>query len=124
MTDDAISGRRVLVVEDEAMVSMFIEDALQMLGCEVVGIAARVDEAMMLIEQQQIDAAVLDINLGRGRDSYPIAETLAARGVPFVFSTGYGEDGLREGFRDRPVLAKPFRMQDLAEVLEGMLATR
>ena len=83
-----LSGRRVLVVEDEMMILMIIEDMLADLGCESVTAAATVDQALALIDAQVFDAAMLDMNLN-GNKSHAVADALAARGVPFVFSTGY-----------------------------------
>ncbi len=122
MTDVArLSGLRVLVVEDEMMVSMLIEDMLTDLGCAVVGPASRLDEAMELARAGGIDCAVLDVNLG-GQPIYPLADYLREQGLPFAFSTGYGDAGLREADRGSPVLQKPFRETDLARVL-GELRT-
>ncbi len=122
MTDVArLSGLRVLVVEDEMMVSMLIEDMLTDLGCAVVGPASRLDEAMELARAGGIDCAVLDVNLG-GQPIYPLADYLREQGLPFAFATGYGDAGLREADRGSPVLQKPFRETDLARVL-GELRT-
>lgn len=119
MTDGKFQGLRVLVVEDEMMVSMLIEDMLGDLGCTVVGPASRLDEAMDLARSAELDCAVLDVNLG-GQPIYPLADLLRERGAPFAFATGYGDAGLREEDRGSPVLQKPFRESDLARVL-GML---
>lgn len=113
----ALAGRRVLVVEDEMVISMFIEDVLSSYGCKVVGPVRRVQHAITLIEGGEVDAAILDLNLGREGDSYPVADVLILRGVPFVFSTGYGRQGLRPAYRDQPCLAKPFAADDLAHAL-------
>jgi CheY-like chemotaxis protein len=122
MTDTAqLQGLRVLVVEDEMMVSMLIEDMLSDLGCVVVGPAARLDEAIDLVGQGGIDCAVLDVNLG-GQPIFPLADLLREKGRPFAFATGYGDAGLREVDRGSPVLQKPFREGDLARVL-GELRT-
>src|SRR3954465_7487143 len=110
------AGLRVLVVEDEMMVSMLIEDMLSELGCTVVGPAARLDEAIALVKEREIDCAVLDVNLG-GQPIFPLADLLRERGAPFAFATGYGDAGLREVDRGSPVLQKPFREGDLARVL-------
>src|SRR5580658_4547678 len=83
-----LSGRRVLVVEDEMMILMTIEDMLADLGCESVTAAATIQQALALIDTQVFDAAMLDVSLN-GYKSHDVAEALAARGVPFVFSTGY-----------------------------------
>ncbi|HEV2816379.1 MAG TPA: response regulator [Allosphingosinicella sp.] len=118
--DDLLSGRRVLVVEDEMLVLMNIEDMLADLGCEAVSAAATVEQALDLIEAQDFDAAMVDVNLD-GRTSYPVADALAARGVPFVFSTGYSGQSMDDGYRDRPVLGKPYRNADLIEILTRLL---
>ena len=97
MIDNLLSGRRVLVIEDDMMVVMLLEDMLANLGCEVVGPAARVNQALAMIDAEAIDAAVLDVNLN-GKKSYPIADALVARGVPFVFSTGYDKDTLIDSY--------------------------
>ncbi len=117
MTDLAkLAGMRVLVVEDEMMVSMLIEDMLSDLGCKVVGPASRLEEAVALVESHEIDCAVLDVNLG-GQPIFPLADILRAKGAPFAFATGYGDAGLRDVDKGAPVLQKPFRESDLARVL-------
>jgi CheY-like chemotaxis protein len=122
MTNAAhLNGLRVLVVEDEMMVSMLIEDMLTDLGCTVVGPAARLDEAMELASKGGIDCAVLDVNLG-GQPIFPLADYLRAKGAPFAFATGYGDAGLRDVDRGSPVLQKPFREGDLARVLGELRA--
>jgi CheY-like chemotaxis protein len=115
------SGLRVLVVEDEMMVSMLIEDMLADLGCTIVGPASRLDEALDLARNGGIDCAVLDVNLG-GQPIFPLADLLREKGRPFAFATGYGDAGLRDVDRGSPVLQKPFREGDLARVL-GELQT-
>src|SRR5262247_3630534 len=90
-----LEGLRVLVVEDEMMVSMLIEDMLSDLGCTVVGPASRLDEAMELARQGGLDCAVLDVNLG-GQPIFPLADLLRQQGAPFAFATGYGDAGLRD----------------------------
>lgn len=123
MTDTAsLQGLRVLVVEDEMMVSMLIEDMLTDLGCTVVGPASRLDEALELAGRAEIDCAVLDVNLG-GQPIFPLADVLRERGVVFAFATGYGDAGLREADRGSPVLQKPFREGDLARVLSDLRAS-
>ena len=114
-----LAGLRVLVVEDEMMVSMLIEDMLDDLGCTVVGPASRLDEALALAGEAELDCAVLDVNLG-GQSIFPLADFLRAKGAPFAFATGYGDAGLRDVDKGSPVLQKPFRETDLARVL-GLL---
>src|SRR6266851_1501425 len=106
---------RVLLVEDEIMVALFLEDMLAELDHEVVGPIARLDKALEMAQRQALDVALLDVNLN-GQEIYPVAEALAAREIPFVFVTGYGSGALRAPYRDRPTLQKPFRRDDLREL--------
>ncbi len=122
MTDPlSLNGLRVLVVEDEMMVSMLIEDMLTDLGCTVVGPAARLDEAIDLAKTHELDCAVLDVNLG-GQPIFPLADVLREMGRPFAFATGYGDAGLRDVDKGTPVLQKPFRESDLARILGELRA--
>lgn len=109
--------RRVLIVEDESLVATMVEDYLLDVGYEVIGPAGTVDAALDLVEHVDFDVAVLDINLA-GTRSYPVAEALEARGIPYLFLTGYDRFSIPEPFRQRYGLQKPFRMRDL----EGALA--
>jgi CheY-like chemotaxis protein len=117
------SGRRVLVVEDEVLVAWLLEDMLADLGCAVVGPAASVKQALAMIDAEAIDVAVLDVNLN-GQLSYPIADALAARGVPFVFSTGYDKDRMLDGYKTFPVLQKPFHQSELSDILAKLLTPK
>lgn len=108
---------RVLVVEDEMLVAMNIEDMLLDLGHEVAGLASRLEAALALARDGEFDLAMLDVNLA-GQQSFPVAEILRARGIPFLFATGYGAKGIADEYRDRPVLQKPFRARDLGQALE------
>ena len=121
-TPEALTGARVLVLEDETLVSMMVEDMLLDLGCEVLGPFAKLDQALEFVGKAQggIDAALLDVNLG-GVRSFPMAEDLAIKGVPFVFTTGYDESGLPDIWRGRPTLRKPFMMGEMAEALRKAL---
>ncbi len=114
------TGLRVLVVEDEALVAMLVEDMLTDLGCTVVGPVSDLDEALAAVAAQEIDCAVLDVNLA-GKPIFPVADALKAKGAPFAFASGYGEAGVREDHKSAPVLQKPFREADLARAL-GLLA--
>jgi DNA-binding response OmpR family regulator len=111
---------KILVVEDEMMIAIMLEDMLDDMGWAVAGMAAKPAEAMAIISEITIDAAILDVNLN-GAHSFDIAAELAARGVPFMFSTGYGATMLDERFRTRPVLQKPFRQEELESALNVML---
>ena len=117
------SGRRVLMVEDEMIVAWLLEDMLTDLGCAVIGPAGNVNQALAIIEAELIDVAVLDINLN-GQLSYPIADALGARGVPFVFVTGYDKGRILDGYRVFPVLQKPFHRSELSDILAKLLAPK
>jgi CheY-like chemotaxis protein len=103
-----LRGKRVLAVEDELLVCMDLEAILEGAGCVVVGPAANLDQALSLAQSEQIDAAVLDVNLD-GRPVFPAAEVLADRRVPFIFASGYGgELSVPERLRAIPRVAKPY----------------
>ena len=112
-----LAGRRILVVEDEMMIAMLVEDMLLELGCTVVGPVHALAEALELARTEPgLDAALLDVNLA-GQPVFPVADALREKGVPAIFSTGYGDAGLRDIDRGSPVLQKPFRAGDLARAL-------
>ena len=98
---------RVLIVEDEAAISILMEDMLVDFGTEIVGPAARMADAIRLAREADVDLGVLDINLA-GEATYPVADVLRSRGIPFVFATGYNLSALPESFRGSPTLQKPF----------------
>ena len=108
----SVGRLRVLLVEDEMMVALLLETVLIDLGHQVVGPVARLERGLEVVEREAIDLAVLDVNID-GREVYPIAAALEARGIPFIFTTGYGIDGLHSAYRNRPVLQKPYRSDDL-----------
>ena len=105
------------------IVAWLLEDMLSDLGCTVVGPAARINQALAMVEAETIDVAVLDVNLN-GQMSYPIADALAARGVPFLFSTGYDKDRLHDGYRTVPVLQKPYHRAELEDTLAKLWAPK
>ncbi len=123
MTEDVLSGCRMLIVEDEAAISMLLEDMLLDFGCEIAGSAGRLESALGMVRDLEFDIAILDVNLA-GQPIYPVAEALVERGLPFVFSTGYGGAGIKEPFRDRPVVQKPFSQQDLKRTLLDVATQR
>lgn len=120
---DPLVGLRVLVVEDEALVAMLVEDMLADMGCEVMGPAGSVKQALDLLAREEPQAAILDVNLG-GEAIYPVADALMARGVPFVLATGYGEGGVQEAYRTAPVLQKPFEQGELERRFRQAVAGR
>ena len=111
--------RRILVIEDEALVAMLVEDALLDAGFGVIGPARSVAEALGLLAAEQPSAAVLDLNLG-GENSLGVADALAERGIPFLVATGYGSAGLPASHRHVPVLPKPYDPADLVGLLERL----
>ena len=113
----SLVGLRVLLVEDEMLVCMDIEDMLEEFGCEVVGPAARVAQALAIVDEERIDIALLDVNLGREK-SYPIADRLTEKGTPFLLSTGYAE--VEPPYDGCLRLQKPFSRKRLAELLEAL----
>ncbi len=117
----SLDGLKVLVVEDETIVAMLLEQMLEELGCTVVGVAGQVGVATELARTTEADVAILDMNLG-GSKVDPVAEVLAKRNVPFVFASGYGEDGVPPEWRGRPVLPKPFRLEQLRDAVEAATA--
>lgn len=114
-----LEGRRVLLVEDESMVAMLAEDMLLDLGCDVV-VAMRLDQALAQVRAGEFDLAVLDVNLGSTR-SYPVADALFERCVPFLFATGYGLEGVEPDYRVVPVVQKPYRQAQMQRLLEHLL---
>jgi CheY-like chemotaxis protein len=118
-------GTRILVVEDETLVAMLLEDMISDLGGTVVASASRLKAALELIADpaNSFDLAILDVNLG-GEEAFPAAAALAAKNVPFAFSTGYGSAGLPAAWRDRPTLQKPFTNDQISRVLLRALRTR
>ncbi len=116
-----LEGRRVLIVEDETLVSMLMEDILMDFGCTVIGPVARLDDAIKCArEEVAMDIALLDVNLA-GKRSFPVADILAERGVPFIFVSGYGEQALEAPHQNRPVIQKPFSPEAIAEVIANCL---
>jgi CheY-like chemotaxis protein len=109
---------RVLVVEDEALVSLLIEQALGDIRCTIVGPAVRVEQALALAGEAPLDCALLDVNV-HGELVYPVAEILSARRIPFTFVTGYDLHEIDKRFRGRPVIRKPFTE---AEIQVALLA--
>jgi CheY-like chemotaxis protein len=113
-------SRRVLIVEDEYFLADDMAQALQKFGADVVGPVRSTVEALTLLAEEPVDAAVLDINL-KGQMVYPVADALREQGVPFIFATGYDEAAVPEAYRDVPRWEKPFKPEDLAKALPGLV---
>jgi DNA-binding response OmpR family regulator len=122
-----LEDERILVVEDEILVSMLVEDELRGAGAEVLGPVPTVGDALRLVEAAAADggigAAVLDINLD-GEHVGPVADRLAVLGVPFLFATGYGENCDTGGHADARVLRKPFSPHALVDAVEALASAR
>ena len=110
------TAKRVLIVEDDVLVALHLEDLLTALGHEVIGQATRIDLAIELARKSDMDFAILDINLD-GAKSFPVADILRQRGIPFAFATGYGAEGLVDGYREFPALRKPYAQEDLERTI-------
>jgi len=116
-----LKGKRILVVEDEALIAVMVEDMLTEMGSVVVGPAATIEQALSLARAQEIDGAVLDVNV-RGERIDPVAEALAERGVPMLFATGYGEVRLASG-ATATVIDKPYTQEKLARGLAAAMGS-
>ena len=117
MASSALRDRRILVVEDEYLIAMSLQDALENAGSVVVGPVPSVDKAIQKIESEpDIDAAVVDVNLG-GLLAYPVADMLIARKIPFVFTSGYDDNVLRERYSQVKNCPKPYLFQAMEEAL-------
>ena len=108
---------RLLLVEDEALIALMLEDMVEGMGCAVTALAPRVALGVAMADSGNFDVAILDVNVA-GENVEPVAERLAAKGVPFIFATGYGEAGVPLRYRDRPVVAKPFRPDQLEAAIQ------
>ncbi len=116
-----MTAQRVLVLDDEMLVAMMLEDMLADLGYEVVGPFASLDGALESAQSDPLDGAILDLNLGQGVLSTPVAEVLRARGVPFLLATGYGASAQTDGLGHAGLLGKPFTGSEVEAALKAML---
>lgn len=117
------SPARVLIVEDEPLIAMMIEDFCEEIGHEVTGAAETVAEALAATEAGGFDVAILDLHLRGDEQAWPVADALAARGIPFVLATGGQIEPPPERHLDRIALAKPFTMEGVRGAIEQALAT-
>ncbi|MCW3849098.1 response regulator [Sphingomonas sp. LB-2] len=116
-----MAAQRILIVEDEPLIAMMLEDFLEALGRELVGVADSVADAIAAVEIGGIDAAILDVNLRGGEQSWAVADALAKAGIPFLLSTGAGGDSIAEAYRGRPTLSKPFTMDAVERALDALV---
>lgn len=116
-----MAQRRILVLDDEMLVAMMLEDMLLDLEYEVVGPVSTLDDALKYAADEPLDGAILDLNLGGGVLSTPVAEALRARGVPFLLATGYGANAQTDGLGHSGLLGKPFSTSDVEKALGAML---
>ena len=122
-TPSRLAGRTVLIVEDEVLIALDIESALEDRGANVRGPITRLCDGLPLAKDknEKFDCAVLDVNL-RGEEVFPIAEELQKRGVPFLFHTGHGDsEQLQSRFQGAPVCNKPFQTERLVSEIEKLL---
>lgn len=115
-----MTDKRALVLEDEFLVAMLIEDMLRDAGYEAIDMVANLDDALSAAQANAYEVAILDVNVV-GRPSYPVADVLRARDIPFLFSTGYGPAGLHADYASVPALQKPFQQADFERVLNAVL---
>lgn len=116
-----LDGSRILIIEDEFMAALDLGQMIEDMGGTVVGPAGKVDQALDLARSQELDGAVLDVNLN-GDTSFAVADALADRGIPFIFATGYALDMLPRRFAQVPRLAKPFSEGAVARSLARVIA--
>ena len=114
--NDALKGRRILIIEDSPVVGPYTADVLEELGCQVVGPAPNMAAAREMIDNEQFDAAVMDIHI-RGERVFTLCEVLEGRGIPFVLTSGYADWTMPDKWEDRPRLQKPYTIGDVSRVL-------
>jgi CheY-like chemotaxis protein len=112
---------RILIVEDEPFIAMLLGDMLEELGYSVTAAFSHVAETLDYLASAEVDIALLDVNLGTEKID-PIADLLAARNCPFIFTTGYGQAGVPQKYADNFVLQKPFQLSQLADAIKSRLA--
>lgn len=115
-----LGGRRILVIEDSPVVAPFAADVLGDLGCSVVGPAPNMAAARELLDGEDFNAAILDVHI-RGERVFPLCDLLAAKGVPFVLTSGYADWQMPEKWQDRPRLQKPYAIHQVEEALNALL---
>lgn len=109
-------GKLAFVVEDEGVVALLLESMLSDLGYDILGPVPRLPQALEWAQDKQFDIAILDVNLN-GVPSFPVAEVLESRNIPFVFATGYGAQGIPDDLRHFVVVQKPFKTTQLEQAI-------
>jgi len=117
---DPLTGRRILIVEDDPFITLALEEMLGEQGLVIAGTAHNLQKAIALASRETLDVALLDVNIGPEKID-PVADILAARGCPFVFTTGCGRAGLPEAYLDRPIVEKPFYIEEILNTLRDEL---
>jgi CheY-like chemotaxis protein len=123
IADQELGGRRVLIVEDEALIAGLIEKILGDAGCTVIGPVASAKHALNIIEQGPIDAVLLDISAG-DEEAYPVADLLADRGIPFMFVSGYAQRDMPVKYRQYAYISKPFEPAEMLALLGKAIQAR
>ena len=119
---DPVLGRRTLIVEDDPFITLALEETLTEFGLVVAGAARNISEALRLARDGDFEIALLDVNVGHEKID-PVADTIAARGIPFVFTTGCGRAGLPEAHLDRAIVEKPFYVEEILRALRHEIET-
>jgi len=116
-----LNGQRILVLEEEASIAQLLVDMLEALNCRVIGPADRIPQALHLLVEHDADAAILDVKI-EGKPSYPVAEELVRRGIPWAFASSNNADDFAHRYPDVPAIAKPYSSAHIQDVLERLLA--
>jgi DNA-binding response OmpR family regulator len=117
------TGRRVLIVEDEAMIAGLIESILSAAGWSVAGPVGTLERALDTIERERLDAALLDVRIN-GHDAFAVADVLMKRNVPFIFVSGFTRKQMPPRYRDCAYIAKPFTADAILALLDEVVARR
>jgi DNA-binding response OmpR family regulator len=120
-SSNGLAGRRILVVEDSPVVGPFTADLLEELGCVAIGPAPNMAAARELIDADVFDAALVDVHI-RGERAFPLCDTIAAKDVPFVLTSGYADWAMPDKWLDRPRLQKPYKLDEVRRALEALLS--
>ena len=118
---DGTGSVSVFLVEDEPSLMYVLEESIRSLGCAVGEKAEHLPEALERAQSNAFDVAMLDVNL-HGQESFPVADVLMERGIPFVFTTGFGATKLPDRFKRAPVMEKPFRLKDIRRAISELQA--